>query len=84
MDATGINVDAFFDQWIHRGGEPKFRVNYFETIEIKFIVEQIHEKDEVVRDFEIPVDMAVYYKDGHDSTVHEKHSKIKHRILHFR
>ena len=31
---------------------------------IKFIVEQIHEKDEVVRDFEIPVDMAVYYKDG--------------------
>ena len=65
MDATGINVDVFFDQWIHRGGEPKFRVNYFESqSEIKFIVEQIHEKDEVVRDFEIPVDMAVYYKDG--------------------
>ncbi len=65
IDATGINVDAFFDQWIHRGGEPKFNVRYFENDkQIQFFVEQTHTQDDVVRHFEIPVDMAIYYKDG--------------------
>ena len=65
IDATGINVDAFFDQWIHRGGEPKFRVRYFKNDqEIQFFVDQTHVQDAVVRHFEIPVDMAIYYKDG--------------------
>ena len=65
IDATGINVDAFFDQWIHRGGEPKFNVRYFENDkQIQFFIEQTHTQDDVVRHFEIPVDMAIYYKDG--------------------
>lgn len=65
IDATGINVDVFFDQWIHRGGEPKFRVRHFQNEKnIHFTIEQIHEQDAVVRPFEIPVDMAIYYKNG--------------------
>lgn len=65
IDATGINVDAFFDQWIHRGGEPKFRVRYFKNDqEIQFFVDQTHTQDAVVRHFEIPIDIALYYKDG--------------------
>lgn len=28
IDATGINMDWFFDQWIHRGGEPIYAVNW--------------------------------------------------------
>ena len=65
IDATGINVDAFFDQWIHRGGEPKFRVRYFKNDqEIQFFVDQTHTPDAVVRHFEIPIDMAIYYKDS--------------------
>lgn len=66
MDATGINVDAFFDQWIHRGGEPKFRVRHFQNEKnVSLLIEQIHEQDAVVRYFECPVDIAIYYKDGH-------------------
>ena len=65
IDATGINVDGFFDQWIHRGGEPKFRVRHFQNEKnIHFTIEQTHEQDAVVRQFEIPVDMAIYYKNG--------------------
>ncbi len=65
IDATGINVDPFFDQWIHRGGEPKFKVRYTQNADkIAFLVEQTQEQDIVVRHFEIPVDIAVYYKDG--------------------
>ena len=28
IDATGINMDWFFDQWIHRGGEPIYSVDW--------------------------------------------------------
>lgn len=28
IDATGINMDWFFDQWIHRGGEPIYAANW--------------------------------------------------------
>ena len=28
IDATGINMDWFFDQWIHRGGEPIYAVDW--------------------------------------------------------
>lgn len=65
IDVTGINVDPFFDQWIHRGGEPNFSVRYHLSDSfIHFNINQTHTQDAVVRHFEMPVDMAVYYKDG--------------------
>jgi len=65
IDATGINVDAFFDQWIHRGGEPIFQVLTNQNDKQLFLtVNQTHELDPVVRLFETPVDIAIYYKSG--------------------
>jgi aminopeptidase N len=65
MDATGINTDWFFDQWIWRGGEPHYRVSTLNSGKnLVFTVEQIHKQEPTVGIFKMPVWFAVHYTDG--------------------
>lgn len=64
-DKLGMNYDWFFDQWIHRGGEPHFNVSYqVEKSNTLIYVNQVHKTDGHVRFFKTPVDIAIYYKNG--------------------
>jgi aminopeptidase N len=64
-DKLGLNYDWFFDQWIHRGGEPHYKVSYKAAATgIVFKIKQTQETDGHVRYFKMPVDFAVYYKNG--------------------
>lgn len=64
-DKLGLNYDWFFDQWVHRGGEPHFKVSYTNDGKtVSFRVQQIHKTNGHVRCFKMPVDFAVYYKNG--------------------
>jgi aminopeptidase N len=71
-DKLGMNYDWFFDQWIHRGGEPHFEVSYVANRQtVNFEIKQVHKTDGHVRYFKTPVDVAVYYKNGsiHRTTI---------------
>lgn len=71
QDTLGISPDWFFEQWIYRGGEPHYEVNYQDiisnTTQKRFTlvtVKQIHEINEQIKYFKMPVVIEVHYKDG--------------------
>ena len=64
-DACGIDLTSFFEQWIFKGGEPKYEVNYeLLNKKIQFNIKQIQAKDELVGLFNMPIDFLIAYKDG--------------------
>jgi aminopeptidase N len=69
-DKLGLNLDWFFDQWIMRGGEPHYKVQYQDVTyasgsrATEVIVEQIQKTDETVRHFQMPLVIEVHYADG--------------------
>jgi aminopeptidase N len=80
MDETGINMDWFFDQWIHRGGEPiySFAWNAHQNVSVEnkavvgttpaytvqINIDQKQKQDAVVGLFKMPIDIDVLYYDG--------------------
>ena len=75
MDTLGVTPDWFFDQWIYRGGEPHYLVNYFDvkqgTRRAEFMVNQIHKVDELTKLFKMPIVFEVHYTDGTKDSVRE-------------
>jgi aminopeptidase N len=76
QDVLGLSPDWFFDEWIYRGGEPEYRVRFEEIARpgeqgrtSVFTVRQIHERDELVGLFQMPVAFEVHYTDGPPSHV---------------
>ncbi|MBP7262410.1 MAG: M1 family metallopeptidase, partial [Bacteroidia bacterium] len=74
-DKLGITLDWFFDQWIYRGAEPHYEVNYQDikgsSRYTQIHVKQIHQVDEVVGYFKMPVVFEVNYTDGSKESVKE-------------
>jgi aminopeptidase N len=67
---TGRSLEWFFEEWIYRGGEPVYKVNYEKVTnengipETRIYVEQTHETNDLIGLFRMPIDFEVYYKDG--------------------
>ncbi|MCX7606004.1 MAG: M1 family metallopeptidase [Bacteroidia bacterium] len=72
QDAAGLSPDWFFQQWLYRGGEPHYKVQYH-SIEkagknyTQLIVEQI--QDSSIGLFKMPISVAVHYVDGTRDTL---------------
>ncbi|KAB2878186.1 M1 family metallopeptidase [bacterium] len=75
MDTLGVTPDWFFDQWIYRGGEPHYLVNYFDVKEdhrrTEIMINQIHAMDELTKVFKMPIVFEVHYTDGTKDSVRE-------------
>lgn len=74
--ATGRSLEWFFEEWIYRGGEPSYEVNYEQITnnsggrETRISVDQVHKTDDLTGLFKMPVEFEVKYKDG--SSDHKK------------
>ncbi len=64
-DKLGMNMDWFFDQWIWKGNEPHYLIN-FEQFgnRAQFSVLQTQKGSQADGLFKMPIVFAVYYTDG--------------------
>ena len=64
-DVLGINLDWFFDEWVYRGGIPKYEVSYKDDSSLfEMSVAQTHAQDATKGLFRMPIPIHVYYTDG--------------------
>lgn len=83
-EKLGLSLDWFWEEWLYRGGEPKYEVNFREVTASgsrasEFTVTQTHEVNDLVNYFKMPITFEVYYKDGTVATkkeVIEKYQQV--------
>ena len=70
QDELGMSLDWFWEEWIYRGGEPTYKIEYKELKSqdnkrfTEFLVQQVHQTNYVNGLFKMPIDFEVHYKDG--------------------
>ncbi|MAY82500.1 MAG: hypothetical protein CMP59_00025 [Flavobacteriales bacterium] len=64
-EELGISLDWFWEEWVYRGGEPHYKVDFqADGKTANFFVQQIHEVNELRGYFKMPIDFLIAYKDG--------------------
>ncbi len=64
-ERLGLSLNWFWEQWVYKGGEPEYKVEFEELDGIgRFKVQQTHERSELNGLFKMPINLQVIYQDG--------------------
>ena len=64
-ERLGKSLNWFWEQWVYKGGEPYYHVEYeSHSDETNIYVKQTHETNELVGLFKMPIWIEVYYTNG--------------------
>lgn len=64
-EKLGLSLDWFWEQWVYRGGEPSYEVRLQENSKtIDFHVKQVHERNDLVGLFKMPIVFELHFRDG--------------------
>jgi aminopeptidase N len=64
-EKLGMSLDWFWEEWVYRGGEPHFQVEFNADGEsANFYVQQVHPINELRGYFKMPIDFLIAYKNG--------------------
>lgn len=69
-EVTGLSLAWFWDQWVYKGGEPFYKVQFREYSNtsgesfVEFEVDQVHEVTPEVSLFSMPIEFQVVFSDG--------------------
>jgi len=70
QDVLGVSPSWFFEEWIYRGGEPHYAVAFQDVTthagqrQTVVSIRQVHETNDLVKLFTMPVVFEVHYRDG--------------------
>ncbi len=69
FEVLGMELKWFFDDWLHRGGEPHYKVQWSQELiegskSTRIDVWQEHKLDDMVDLFRMPIVFEVHYTDG--------------------
>jgi aminopeptidase N len=80
-ERLGMSLNWFWEDWVYRGGEPHYEVMFESNAETAtFWVEQVHEQNDFVDLFRMPIVMSVFYKDGTAQSKRVWIEKQSHKI----
>ena len=64
-EKLGLSLDWFWKQWVYQGGEPSYEIELEEGSDfVEFNVKQVHETNDLVGLFKMPIVFEIQYKDG--------------------
>ena len=80
-EALGYSLDWFWEQWVYKGGEPNYNVNYKRIVQdITFTVEQVHDTTDLIGPFKMPIVFEIHFTDGTSISKTEWIEKQNHKI----